>query len=38
MDYQTQTFQKRGTFADVEKELPKYGEAGVSVLYLMGVF
>ena len=38
MDYHTQTFQKRGTFADVEKELPKYGEAGVSVLYLMGVF
>jgi len=38
MDYQTQTFQKRGTFAEVEKELSKYGETGVTVLYLMGVF
>jgi hypothetical protein len=38
MDYQTHSFLKRGTFADVEKELTSYGEAGVSVLYLMGIF
>ena len=38
VDYATQSFTKRGTFADVEHALPRYSESGVTALYLMGVF
>ena len=38
VDYTNQTYQKRGTFEDVEKALSNYQESGVSCLYLMGVF
>lgn len=38
MDYQNQTFARRGTFQDVERSLGAYKEQGVTALYLMGVF
>ena len=38
IDYQNQTFARRGTFHDVERAIPAYKEEGVTALYLMGVF
>ena len=38
IDYQTQTFRKRGTFEDIEQSISAYKDHGVTALYLHGVF
>lgn len=38
VDFKRQNFTKRGTFADVEQAMDDYANAGVTALYLMGVF
>ena len=38
IDFQNQTFTKRGSFKTIENSLAEYKESGVTALYLKGVF